>query len=543
MAVHIPKSGLISRKKFVYKVFVNSNNVCTFGSNNWRADLHRSNGSSYATVVKQGRKIPHRARWSLSSKIQMDNQICTKNSENSKLNSKPACSHVVGAKTTVNTNTNYNRCLKSNQQMVAVPPHVIKKGTARHSGQVKIKYFGKEVINSTTSQQAVTENEVCMCPSVGGAVQTDTKHDTIKQIKSGSGNKVHSPVTLQKFSVMFKNVKNGKYCSPAKSVSGSSQVNRAEATVKCFNRFQPLEDCIDTDRSRSEQDLSQKGHEVDHPRKIKTSTSHLTNNQHRGSSTDVETLLHVLDDKYDLALEVRNKNKQKIAMAKSNSTFQKWNQQNVEKFGFTPLNDLLIPQIDKSIDKGTDPIELYNWAKSNQGYNFITGQYVVPSQLNFKVWANLLGDYWDKQLPYLVKYGFPLDFDHNTSLQANVRNHNSANAVPHDVRAYLQEEIELGAIQGPFKDPPLDKFHISPFMTREKPGAPHRRVIIDLSFPKGGAVNSNISKDSYLGTEFVLTLPSIDLITDKVKKFGKGSKLTLNERLGMLGLIQGTIVS
>ena len=62
-------------------------------------------------------------------------------------------------------------------------------------------------------------------------------------------------------------------------------------------------------------------------------------------------------------------------------------------------------------------------------------------------------------------------------------------------------------------------------MTREKPGAPHRRVIIDLSFPKGGALNSNISKDSYLGTEFVLTLPSIDLITDKVKKFGKGPKL------------------
>ena len=172
---------------------------------------------------------------------------------------------------------------------------------------------------------------------------------------------------------------------------GLSQVNRAEATV-------PLEDCIDTDRSRSEQDLSQKGHEVDHHRKIKSSTSHLRNNQHRGSSTDLETLLHVPDDKYDLALEVRNKNKQKIAMAKGNSTFEKWNQQNVEKFGFIPLNDLLIPQIDKSIDKSTDPIELYNWAKSNQGYNFTTGQYVLPSHLNFKVWDNLLQDYWDKQL-------------------------------------------------------------------------------------------------------------------------------------------------
>ena len=38
-------------------------------------------------------------------------------------------------------------------------------------------------------------------------------------------------------------------------------------------------------------------------------------------------------------------------------------------------------------------------------------------------------------------------------------------------------------------------------------------------------VNSEISKDSYLGTDFILTLPSIDHITSKVKKFGKGSLL------------------
>ena len=63
---------------------------------------------------------------------------------------------------------------------------------------------------------------------------------------------------------------------------------------------------------------------------------------------------------------------------------------------------------------------------------------------------------------------------------------------------------------------PLNRFHISPFMTREKPGAPHRWAIIDLSFPKGGVIDSNINKDSYFGTDFILTLPSIDLITDKV---------------------------
>ena len=53
-------------------------------------------------------------------------------------------------------------------------------------------------------------------------------------------------------------------------------------------------------------------------------------------------------------------------------------------------------------------------------------------------------------------------------------------------------------------------------MTRNKPGASHRRVIIDLSFPDGEAVNSKISKDQYLGTDFILTLPSIDLITNNL---------------------------
>ena len=59
-------------------------------------------------------------------------------------------------------------------------------------------------------------------------------------------------------------------------------------------------------------------------------------------------------------------------------------------------------------------------------------------------------------------------------------------------------------------------------MTREKPGAPHRRVIIDLSYPKGQSINAGICKDTYLGTPFILTLPTIDTVTATVKKWGRG---------------------
>ena len=59
----------------------------------------------------------------------------------------------------------------------------------------------------------------------------------------------------------------------------------------------------------------------------------------------------------------------------------------------------------------------------------------------------------------------------------------------------------------------------------KKPGAAHRRVIVDLSYPFGTAVNTGIDPDAYLGTPFLLTLPTIDTITHKVKKNGKGSLL------------------
>ena len=70
-----------------------------------------------------------------------------------------------------------------------------------------------------------------------------------------------------------------------------------------------------------------------------------------------------------------------------------------------------------------------------------------------------------------------------------------------------------------------DNLHISPFLTREKPGASHRRVIVDLSFPHGNSVNNGVQSDKYLGTPFLLTLPTINNITNQVKKLSKGCHL------------------
>ena len=119
----------------------------------------------------------------------------------------------------------------------------------------------------------------------------------------------------------------------------------------------------------------------------------------------------------------------------------------------------------------------------------------MKSQLNPDVWDAYLDSYWDKQLCFLIRYGFPLDFDHNTLLKSNHRNHTSAVDFPDDIQAYLQEEISHEAIYGPFQSPPLTNLHCSPLMTREKPNAP-----IDASLSTSAFQRITLSTQAYIMT-------------------------------------------
>ena len=96
---------------------------------------------------------------------------------------------------------------------------------------------------------------------------------------------------------------------------------------------------------------------------------------------------------------------------------------------------------------------------------------------------------------------------------------------PRDIEVYLEEELKHTAIVGPFEGHPCIGGHISPFLTREKPNSENRRVIVDLCWPLGESVNGGIDKHSYLGTDFTLSLPTIDHITDQVKAIGRSCQL------------------
>ena len=78
---------------------------------------------------------------------------------------------------------------------------------------------------------------------------------------------------------------------------------------------------------------------------------------------------------------------------------------------------------------------------------------------------------------------------------------------------------------GPFEESPIPDCHFSPFMTWEKANVTHRRVIIDLSWPKDASVNLGIDKNSYIATDFALTFPTVDNIMDALKEAGTGTHL------------------
>ena len=62
-------------------------------------------------------------------------------------------------------------------------------------------------------------------------------------------------------------------------------------------------------------------------------------------------------------------------------------------------------------------------------------------------------------------------------------------------------------------------------MAKNKPNSDRRRVIIDLSWPLGASVNAGIDKDTYLGSSFALTFPTVDVITEELKRLGRGALL------------------
>ena len=314
-----------------------------------------------------------------------------------------------------------------------------------------------------------------------------------------------------------------------KAVKTTSNKLSVDNSLPCHNRFHILGiDSVVESSSGSQvafvdgtQVMTQAGIEVKNKHHLKAPMKQLhekvpkvTNDQ----ATDSYT-------KYDIPITTKTKTQNYKSALPHCATLRLWDIQNKHKFGFIPLGDLCLPKQVCPREGGWDSIALHKFLKNSDKHNFMGHQVTISSQLNPDVWDSYLQNYWDKQLPLLIRFGFPLDYNRDGALKSQDENHSSAKAFPEDIKAYLNEEISHRAIVGPFYSSPINDLHISPMMTREKPNAPHRRVIIDLSFPQGLSVNAGVDKDIYLNTPFTLKLPTIDNITTQVKALGRGCKL------------------
>lgn len=171
-------------------------------------------------------------------------------------------------------------------------------------------------------------------------------------------------------------------------------------------------------------------------------------------------------------------------------------------------------------------VKIYDLVRSTGRHNYLEARIPVPSGMNIAAWRTLLHDYSDYQLCDFLEFGWPVNYSLPHPPQGRQQNHNTANAYPSHVRQYLCDEINTGAILGPFSTPPFTPwFNCSPLLTRPKKHSDKRRIIQDHSWPPGASVNYGVPSMTYLDKPYKLRLPSVDTLVALIKKHGPGSYL------------------
>ena len=195
------------------------------------------------------------------------------------------------------------------------------------------------------------------------------------------------------------------------------------------------------------------------------------------------------------------------------------------QYGVIPLSSpRVFPSNECNVINFTNDVkwltQIYNKVREKGVPSYRGARIPVPSELNIPEWRYLLKDYDIKILGEYLKYGFPLEIDYEI-FQYNEQcdNHPSAIQRPQGVMKYFKTEVDKKAMIGPLNESPFPKLHISPLMARDKPDG-GVRVIVDLSWPQGGSVNSSVPSDIYDTMSYKLKYPTIDDIVQKVVEIG-----------------------
>ena len=165
--------------------------------------------------------------------------------------------------------------------------------------------------------------------------------------------------------------------------------------------------------------------------------------------------------------------------------------------------------------------QIYTAVKSTGLPNAMSAKIPLTTSLEVRQWEKAAtGHPHDDLVLQGIVYGFPSQYwgPPRPTLTPGY-NHTSADAFPEKVEAYITKELSEQALIGPFKTAPFEWVHYSPMMTRPKAGQDKtaRRVIVDLSFPNQGDINSCITKNILNGSAFTHTLPTIDDLVNIIR--------------------------
>lgn len=163
------------------------------------------------------------------------------------------------------------------------------------------------------------------------------------------------------------------------------------------------------------------------------------------------------------------------------------------------------------VSQNEPKLQVYNLCWQAATHNVLGPRCQIASCNNIDVWRKLsTGHSEDEWLIDCIQFGFPLQFRGPPINNHFNGNHPSAVNFPSHINKYIEKELRLGALAGPFEHKPFDPWcNIGPLMTREKATSADRRVIVDLSFPPGTGPNSYIAKNAIFGQIHQHTLPSV----------------------------------
>lgn len=146
----------------------------------------------------------------------------------------------------------------------------------------------------------------------------------------------------------------------------------------------------------------------------------------------------------------------------------------------------------------------------------------LQTKLNIKLWEDsATGHIDDEKVLNGIRFGFSLQYVGPPLSEVEIEMHESGKKYESHIREYLETEKSLGAMAGPFTQPPFNLWcRTSPIMTRPKADSHSRRIIIDLSYPPEENINRWVIKGNYYGQRITHRLPRIEDVVDRVAALG-----------------------